>query len=278
MRFGAFTFPTDYSLPITEVARALEAHGFDSLWVPEHTHMPASVTELPGGFPLPRRYRHTLDPFVALAAAAAVTTTLELGTGVCLLPQRDTLVTAKEVASLDHLSGGRFHFGIGAGWNRPEYEHHRPDFAGRWGVMREQVEALKALWTQDEASYHGSRVTFDAVTSWPKPVRKPHPPIVLGGNGPRTLQRVVAYADAWMPILGGADAPEERIPELRELAAAAGRGHIPVLGFWARPEPAELERLAGAGVEEVIFDLPPASAGDVLPLVERYGAVAAAHA
>lgn len=276
MKFGAVIFPTDYAIDVTELGRALEAHGFDSFWVPEHTHIPASrLTPFAGGTELPTHYSHTLDPFVALAAVAAVTTTLKIGTGICLVTQRDPIVTAKEVASLDHLSGGRFLFGVGAGWNREELASHGTEYATRWRLMRERIEAMKRIWTEDEAAYHGSLVDFEPLWSWPKPVQKPHPPIVVGGNGPRTLQRVVAYGDEWLPIAGRGPIVE-RIPELRELAAAAGRDPIPVGVFHTQPEAAEIERLAEAGVARFVFGLPPAGVEEVLPLVEKYAALVAA--
>jgi probable F420-dependent oxidoreductase len=277
LRFGAVIFPTDYSIDPRELGRALEATGFESFWVPEHTHIPTSrQSPWPGGAELPREYRHTLDPFVALAAVAAVTTTLRLGTGICLVTQRDPIVTAKEVATLDHLSGGRFLFGVGAGWNREELASHGTDFSSRWRLMRERVEAMKRVWGEEEAEYHGSLVDFQPLWSWPKPVQKPHPPVVVGGNGPRTLERVVAYGDEWMPIHGRGPRVEDRIPELERLAAEAGRESIPVSLFHAPRDEAEIERLASRGVRRFIFGLPPAGAGEVLPVVEDLGRLVAA--
>ena len=279
MKFGCIIFPTDYSISVTEVGRVLEEHGFESLWLPEHTHIPASrQTPWPGGSELPRHYSHTLDPFVALSAVAAVTSTLRVGTGICLVTERDPIITAKEVASLDHLSGGRFLFGVGAGWNREELANHGTDYATRWRLLRERVEAMKRIWIEDEAAYDGSMVKFEPLWSWPKPVQKPYPPIVVGGNGPNTLKRVVAYGDEWMPIRGRGAALEERIAELQRLAADGGRRPIPVTLFQAAPDPSEIERLAARGVERFVFGLPSAEAQEVLPLVRKYAELVEAFA
>jgi probable F420-dependent oxidoreductase len=194
-----------------------------------------------------------LDPFVALTAAALASKTLLVATGICLVVQRDPIHTAKQVASLDHISNGRFLFGIGAGWNREEMADHGTEFGTRFKLMRERVEAMKAMWTQDEAEYHGELVNFGPTWCWPKPVQKPHPPVLLGGSGPKVLQRVVAYADGWMPNRG-ADLP--RIPELQELAKAAGRGHIPVT-IYPKADASAIEQAAEAGVERCIWYVPP---------------------
>lgn len=254
MKFGIAIFPTDYSISMAELAPAVEDRGFESLWVAEHSHIPASrESKWPGGAELPKHYWHTMDPFIALTVAAAATRKLLVATGICLLIQRDTIQTAKQVASLDLASGGRFIFGIGAGWNREEMADHGTDFSTRWTLLREKVEAMKAIWTQDEAEYHGSMVDFGPMWAWPRPVQKPHPPIILGGSGPKILERVVRYADGWMPNRGDVI---ERIPELQELAKAAGRSAIPVT-YYPQPGAAEIERLAGAGVERLIYYAPP---------------------
>jgi probable F420-dependent oxidoreductase len=267
-------FPTDYAMHPAELARAVEAHGFDSLFFPEHTHIPTSRrSPFPGGGELPKEYSHTLDPFVALGAAAAVTTQLLLGTGICLVIERDPITLAKEVASLDYISGGRVLFGIGGGWNREEMEHHGTNPASRWRVLRERIEAMQAIWTKDEAEYHGEFVNFEPIWQWPKPVQKPHPPILVGGDGANTLQRVVRYGDAWMPVGRRADFTS-RIAELQRLATAAGRGPIPVFIFGASPKAEVIESYIAAGVERVIFTLPPAPAGEVLPLLKRHAELA----
>ena len=271
MEFGVTMFVTDYSIPVTELARALEDLGFESLWVPEHTHIPTSRrSPWPGGPDLPNEYRHSLDPFLALTAAAAVTSRLKLGTGVCLVIERDTIATAKEVATLDHLSNGRFLFGIGGGWNLEEMENHGTDPSRRWALMREQILAMKQIWTQDEAEYHGQLVNFDPIWQWPKPIQKPHPPIILGGNGAHTLRRVVEFCDGWIPILGRGQSFEERLPELAQLTEAAGRPPIPLTVWGARPDPAFIAHVASQGAARCIFGLPAAGADEILPRLKRY--------
>jgi probable F420-dependent oxidoreductase len=272
VQFGVIIFPTDYSIGIAELARAAENLGFESLWVTEHTHIPADRrTPWPGGAELPRHYWHTLDPFIALSTAAAVTTQLRLGIGVCLVIERDPITLAKEVASLDLVSNGRFLFGVGGGWNLEEMANHGTDPSRRWALLRERILAMKAIWTQEEAEYHGQLVNFDRIWQWPKPVQQPHPPIVVGGNGPHTLRRVIEYGDEWMPIYGrGGPAIEERTLELRRMAQEAGRGDIPVSSFGAQPDPRVVERLEAAGVSRCLFMLPSAGADEVLPLLDRY--------
>ena len=253
MKFGIAIFPTDYAISMTELAPAVEAAGFESLWVAEHSHIPTSrATAYPAGGELPRMYMHTMDPFVALTAAALASKTLKIGTGICLLIQRDPIHTAKQAASLDVISNGRLLFGIGGGWNREEMADHGTAYETRWKLLRERMEAVKAIWTQDEAEYHGELVDFGPMWCWPKPVQKPHPPVLLGGNGPNTLKRVIAYADEWMPNRGAA---LQRIPELREMEQAAGRGHIPV-SFYPRDTAADIERAGEIGVERCIFYVP----------------------
>jgi probable F420-dependent oxidoreductase len=280
VKFGLAMFPTDYAIGAVELGRAAEEHGFESLWFPEHTHIPASrQTPWPGGAELPQEYWHTLDPFVALGAVAAATSHLRLGFGVCLVIERDPIITAKEVASLDHLSGGRVLFGVGGGWNLEEMANHGTARAVRWKLLRERVEAMKAIWTQDDAEHHGELVNFDPLWSWPKPVQKPHPPVIVGGNGPRTLDRVVRYGDGWMPIAGRATADfGDRIAELRRLAEAAGRDpDIPVSLFYARSQPEAIERARELGIDRLIFALPPAGRELVLPRIERLAELARAH-
>jgi len=270
MKFGIEMFPTDYSISVTELGRSAEDLGFESVFFPEHTHIPSSRrSPWPGGSELPMEYSHTLDPFVALGAVAAVTSTIMLGTGICLVIERDPIVLAKEVASLDFLSGGRVLFGIGGGWNLEEMENHGTKPSQRWKILRERMLAMKQIWTQDEASYHGDFVDFDAIWSWPKPVQKPHPPVIIGGNGPRTLERVMEFGDEWMPIGGRGAALGERIAELQAMAAAAGRQPIPVTIFGVRPDPAVIEHYQSQGVTRCVFGIPSAPAQTVLPLLER---------
>ncbi len=271
MQFGVSMFPADYAIPVTELGKAAEDLGFSSLFFPEHTHIPTSRrTPWPGGAELPKEYSHTLDPFVAMGAVAAVTTRLKVGTGICLVMQRDPITLAKEVASVDHLSGGRVLFGIGGGWNEDEMENHGTKPSLRWKILRERILAMKEIWTKDEAEFHGQFVDFDPIWSWPKPVQNPHPPILIGGAGPRTLDRVLEYGDAWMPIGGRTGAIlGEKIKELQQRAGEVGRGHIPVYVFGAPPSAEFIERMAGLGVDEVVFGLPPAPAETVMPVMKR---------
>jgi probable F420-dependent oxidoreductase len=267
------TVLTDESLSAVELATRVEALGFESLWIPEHTHMSARLdSSWPGGGAPPRAYSRTLDPFVALAMMAVVTTRLRLATGVALLAQRDPIVTAKAVATLDHVSGGRFILGVGAGWSREEAGNHRVPAASRWTIVGEHVEAMRAIWSSEVATYTGTITRFRDVSAWPKPAAPI--PIMIGGNGASALQRVVAFGDGWMPIFGRADAPERRIAELQELAALAGRSPIEVTAFMAPHDAREIERLHAAGVSRFVFSIPgpPEQARAVL---ERLGALAA---
>jgi probable F420-dependent oxidoreductase len=273
MHYGVVMFPTDYAIRPDELARATEARGFESLWVPEHTHIPASRrSPWPGGADLPKEYWHTYDPFVALTMAATVTTTLRLGTGICLVVERDPITTAKEVASLDHLSGGRFLFGIGGGWNAEEMEHHGTAFKTRWRLLRERVLAMKEIWTKEEAEFHGEFVRFDRMWSYPKPAHRPHPPILMGGDGATTLDRVVEFCDGWMPIAVRAGNLVEKIADLQRRARAAGRDprSIPVTAFMVKPDRAALDPLEAAGVERAIFGLPSEGRDQVLPKLDAY--------
>jgi probable F420-dependent oxidoreductase len=283
MKFGILTFPTDFSISPGELGQAVEALGFESLLFAEHTHIPVSRrSPWPIGGDLPEYYWHSLDPFVALGTVVSATERLLLGTGICLVVERDPITLAKEVASLDYLSKGRVLFGIGAGWNLEEMVHHGTDPTRRWKVMRERIEAMKTIWTRDEPAYQGEFVHFDPIWQWPKPVQQPHPPILIGGNGPNTLKRVVRYGDGWMPlgVMGGQVLTDfkERITTLNRMAADAGRGPIPVTITAVPPEPTILERHAEAGVERVLFSLPPAPADEVLPILKSYAEVAARFA
>lgn len=275
MQFGAYMFSTDYSMPPDDLARLLEDRGFESMWVPEHTHIPASrQTPFPGGTDLPKMYWHTYDPFVALTAAAAATTTLKLGTGICLVIERDPILLAKEVASVDRISGGRFIFGIGGGWNVEEMANHGTRFRSRWRRLRESILAMKEIWTQEEPEYHGEFVNFDKIWSYPKPLQQPHPPIIMGGDGATTFDRVVEYCDGWMPI-GGRPAQGPSLPEkialLKRQAEEAGRDPdaISVTTFGTRPDPDMLQRLEQAGVDRVVFSLPSEEKDTVLPIIDE---------
>jgi probable F420-dependent oxidoreductase len=277
MQIGAFIFPTEYSIRIDELARALEGRGFESLFVTEHTHIPASRrTPWPGGGSLPKEYSHTLDPFVGLATAAAVTSRLRLGTGICLVIEHDPIVAAKAVASLDLLSNGRVLFGVGAGWNAEEMEHHGTAFPTRFRVMRERVLAMKEIWTKDEAEFHGEFVRFDRIWSYPKPVQKPHPPVLLGGEGPHTLRRVVEFCDGWFPRgRAGADTILTQLGDLRARAGRAGRDPktISVSVFGGKADPPTLERYRAAGIDRVVLPLPSEGRERVLPLLDQHAPV-----
>src|SRR5881227_2585695 len=244
MDFGVVMFSTAYAIAPDELARALEERRFESLWIPEHTHIPASRrSPWPGGPNLPQEYWSSYDPFLALQAAAAATRRLKLGTGICLVVERDPITTAKEVATLDRLSNGRFLFGIGGGWNAEEMENHGTPFKARWKILRERVLAMKTIWTQKEPEFHGEFVRFDKIWADPKPVQQPHPPIIMGGDGPTTFDRVAEYGDGWMPILRPHTNPVARIPELHARLKEAGRdpSSAPVGIFFAPPDAAKLD-------------------------------------
>jgi probable F420-dependent oxidoreductase len=275
MHFGVTMFATDYAIPIDALARAAEERGFESLLVPEHTHIPVSRrSPWPGGPNLPKEYWHTYDPFVSLAIAAAVTKRLKLGTGICLLIERDPIITAKEVASLDRLSGGRFLFGVGAGWNAEEMENHGTNFKTRWKLLRERVLAMKKIWTEDEPSFHGEFVDFDPIWAWPKPVQQPHPPVLLGGHGRKALERVVDWADGWLPISMRAGDLAAGIAELRQIARERGRDpqSIPVSVYGVPPRGDTLKELGDLGVERGLFALPSEPAETLLPILDRCAA------
>ena len=282
MEFGICMFPTDFSMQAADFAIAVEERGFDALFIPDHTHMPASratAARIPGE--LPADYSHNVDMFLGLAAAAAVTKRIRLGTGICLVPERDPIVTAKEVASLDHISGGRVDFGVGGGWNKEEFLNHGRDWSKRFKLMRERIEAMQAIWTNDVASYHGEYVNFDEIWSWPKPVQKPHPPIFVGGDAPLTFGRVLRYGDGWIPMLaedpkrGVFDLKEERMAELAGLARENGRAPYPITTFGTPRDPDAIERLAAAGVTRCIFGLAAAMADEVLPRLDKLAALVA---
>jgi probable F420-dependent oxidoreductase len=275
MKIGFFFFGTDYSMSVVELARALEERGFESLFLPEHTHIPVSRrSPWPGGPELPRQYSHTLDPFVALAAAAAVTQNLRLGTGICLLTERDPIVTAKEVATLDLISGGRFEFGIGAGWNAEEMANHGTAFETRFRVMVDRAKAMQAIWTQEEARYQGEFAAFEPIWQWPKPVQKPHPPILLGGETRHTLRRVMEFCDGWFPRGRSFGDPQAEMRRLRSAAEEAGRDieTVSTTLFGAEPEAGYLERCNAAGVDRALIGLPSEGRDTILPLIDGYRA------
>ena len=260
MDFGVTVFPTMDTVPPGALAKLVEERGFDALFFPEHTHIPAErTTPYPAGGELPRKYAHTYDPFVAMTAAAAATTRLRVGTGICLVVQRDPIITAKEVASVDQLSGGRVEFGVGAGWNREEMVNHGTDPRTRMRLFRERIEAMKALWTQEEASYSGEFVNFERVWSWPKPAQRPHPPVLVGGNGPGVVDRVLAFGDAWLPNLFD---PDDILTRAEEIRARADRP-IEVVLMGGSKNPKTLERFERAGVRRVLYWLPSAGRGPI---------------
>jgi probable F420-dependent oxidoreductase len=268
MNFGIGYFPTHDAMGPAALARLIEEHGQESLFVAEHTHTPASrATPYPGGGELPRKYNHTYDPFVALTAAATVTTRLRIGTGICLLNERDPITTAKLVASLDDLSGGRFEFGVGAGWNREEMRNHGTDPRTRMRLVAERVEAMKVIWTHETASYHGEFVDFDEIWQFPKPLQRPHPPVLVGGGGPTVLDRVLAFGDAWFPNWDEVqDGVEDRVGELR----ARAERPIEVMAMGAPADPRALERCERLGMTRVVHWLPSNGRGPVEAALERW--------
>ena len=274
MEIGAAIFFTDYSMAPTELAVALEQRGFDSLWVAEHSHIPVTRRfNVPGG-ELTKQYYDVMDPFVTLSAAAAVTTRLKLGTGVCLVIQRDTIQTAKSVASLDQVSKGRFLFGIGCGWNAEEMEDHGTVYETRALKMREQIEAMKEIWGKDKPEYHGKIVDFLPMQTWPKPVQKPHPPIIVGGAFRLAARRALRYGDGLIPFAAsaGSGGPEEFMPRLREMAKEAGRDprSLSVTLGGAPEDPDLLKRNRDLGITRMTVRLPPAKADEILPVLDRW--------
>jgi probable F420-dependent oxidoreductase len=274
MKYGVFIFPTDTSIRPDRLATEVEARGFESLWFPEHSHIPTSRKTPWGGQegapPLPEQYWHTHDQFIALTYAASATTTLKLGTGITLVAQRDPIWTAKEVASLDHLSGGRVIFGVGYGWNKEEMAHHGIAYAQRRAVMREKIMVMRALWTEGEAGFVGEHLSLEPSWAWPKPAQKPHPPIVMGAApGHRTLQDIVEYCDGWIPLATRHDIAGQ-IERVRTAVADAGRDEsaFEVTAYSAKTD--QVEELAEAGVDRAVFSLPPLGAGDVIPKLDKW--------
>lgn len=274
--FGLSMFPTDYAIQPAELAREAEARGFESLFFPEHTHIPTSRrTPWPGGGDLPQEYWHTHDPFVALTAAAAATESLKVGTGILLVPERDPIVTAKQIASLDVISGGRVIIGIGAGWNAEELEDHGVAFKDRWKVTRESVLAWRVLWTEEEAEFQGEFVRFARSWSYPKPVTPGGPPVLLGAESKWAYDRVVEYCDGWMPINGRGDL-STGIEQLKAACDRAGRdfGELDLSVFGVGPDEARARELMALGFQRLVFGLPPAPAEKVLPIMDRYAELA----
>ena len=276
MHFGASMFFTDYSMTSAALAKALEARGFESVWAPEHSHIPLSRrSPWPGGADLPKQYYDVMDPFVTLTAAAAATLTLKVGTGVCLVNQRDPIQTAKLVASIDQVSGGRFLFGIGVGWNAEEMEDHGTVFATRAKLVRERVEAMKAIWTRSKPEYSGEFVNFGPMMVWPKPVQKPHPPVIVGGAYPHGARRAVRYGDGWIPLAGRPGQYGdvfETVPKFVALLTEAGRdpASCPVSIFSAPEEADTLKRYRDLGIARVAVSLPAAGEDVVLPILDRW--------
>ena len=275
LNFGASMFFTDYSMAPGELGKALEERGFESVWAPEHSHIPLSrKTPFPAGGDLPKKYYDAMDPFVTLTMAAAATKKLKVGTGVCLVAQRDPIQTAKLVASIDNVSGGRFLFGIGNGWNRDEMENHGTDFTQRHKLARERVEAMKAIWTQSKPEYHGEFVNFDPMMTWPKPVQKPHPPVIVGGAFPYSARRAIRYGDGWIPQASRGAYAEiaDMIPEFRKMATEAGRDASKIeITVWFPKKDADLmKRYQDLGVSRVVFNLESEKADTMLPVIDSW--------
>lgn len=273
MKFGVAMFATDYAIRPDEFARACEERGFESAWFPEHTHIPASrKSPWPLGGELPKDYWHTYDLFVCMTAAAAATKTLKIGSGICLVIEHDPIKLAKEVASLDMLSNGRLLFGIGGGWNAEEMENHGTPFKKRWKVLREKIEAMKEIWTKENAEYHGEFVNFDPIWCHPKPVQKPYPPILLGVHSGNGLNRVVNYCDGWIPVGAAMQDFRASLQDLRARAEKAGRNpkELAVSIFMGPDKEEALRQYQELGVERVVFGVPSEGKDKVLPMLDKY--------
>ncbi|MEM7253442.1 MAG: LLM class F420-dependent oxidoreductase [Pseudomonadota bacterium] len=272
--FGVFMFPTDYAIQPIQLATEVEARGLDMMFFPEHTHIPTNRrSPFPGGGDLPQEYWHSHDPFVALSAAAAVTNRIRLGTGICLVVERDPIQLAKEIASLDMISGGRFILGIGAGWNAEEMENHGANFKDRWKIVREKILAMKTIWTEEEAEFHGDYVDFDPIWSYPKPVQHGGPPIWMGANSKWCYDRIAEYCDGWMPIGSRANAD---IAAMRRACEARSRNpdEITLAMFGVPGKEDVIRQYLDDGYTELLFPLPPADADTVLPLLDKYAKLA----
>ncbi|MBI2802018.1 MAG: LLM class F420-dependent oxidoreductase [Gammaproteobacteria bacterium] len=279
MIFGTMLYSTDYAMRPDEFAVACEDRGFESVWYPEHTHIPASRrTPFPGGGELPQDYWHIHDPFVALTAAAIATKRIKVATGVCLITERDPIVTAKAVASLDFLSNGRFLFGIGAGWNAEEMENHGTAFADRWKVLEERIEAMKACWIEKDSAYHGKHVNFDPIWVWPKPVQKPHPPIIMGAASAWGRERVARYCDGWVPLPAQMKNIDVELADLEARLIRHGRklADIEISFFWAPTDADTLKRYRDLGVNRAILACPAESKDATLKLLDSHAALMAA--
>jgi probable F420-dependent oxidoreductase len=280
LKFGISLFFTDYAMKPGELARELEGRGFESVWSGEHSHIPAAMkTPFPGAGGIKRHYYDVMDPFVTLTAAATATKTLKIGTGVCLIAQRDAIQTAKLVASIDQVSNGRFLFGVGDGWNQEEIENHGTVFETRHKRARETVEAMKQIWTRTKAEYHGEFIDFDPMMTWPKPVQKPYPPVIVGGAFPYSARRAIRYGDGWVPgSTGGHRDILDLIPRFRQMAAEAGRdpGSVPITAWYPARDLALMHRYHDLGVERAVFTVPSATADVVLPALDEIGAIMAA--
>jgi probable F420-dependent oxidoreductase len=280
LKFGVSMFFTDSSISPGDLGRALEQRGFESVWAPEHSHIPLSrKTPFPGGGDLPKKYYDAMDPFITLTAAAMATKSLRVGTGVCLVQQRDPIQAAKLVASIDNVSNGRFLFGIGNGWNQDEMENHGTEFKSRHKRARENVEAMKEIWTKSKAEYHGEFVNFDPMMAWPKPVQKPHPPVIVGGAFPYSARRAIRYGDGWIPqaARGGYKEIADMFPDFRKMCADAGRdpASIAITVWFPRREPDLMKRYQDLGVERVVFNVESEPEAKVLPELDAIAALMA---
>ncbi len=268
MNIGLFVVANESSMPVVDLAPAAEQRGFESLWFPEHSHIPLD-SAYPGGIPIPDAYAHTLDPFICLATAASVTSKIRVGTGICLLIERDAIFTAKEVATIDLLSNGRFEFGVGGGWNQREMEHHGTEYASRFLRLEDQIAAMKTIWANEVAEYHGPYVNFKPSWSWPKPIQSPHPPILLGGESIHTLKRVVAFCDGWLPRARDPQSVLSGMQQLKRMADEAARD-IPVSIFGVAPNVELIAQFASAGARRCIIMLPPDNESKTLERLDTY--------
>jgi probable F420-dependent oxidoreductase len=275
MEFGVLMFFTEYAISAVDLGRALEERGFESIWAPEHSHIPTSRrSPWPGGAELPKVYYDAMDPFVSLTAAAIATKALKLGTGVCLVQQRDPIQTAKLVASLDQVSQGRFLFGVGGGWNAEEMADHGTEFKTRFKLMRERIEAMKQIWTRPKAEYHGDMVDFPEMMAWPKPVQQPHPPVLVGGAFPHAARRALRYGDGWIPHASRPQYPDVTgfLPQFRRMAVEAGRslGSVPVTVFGVPEDLDRLKLYRDRGIARALVSLPSAEADEIFPVLDRW--------